>query len=243
VAGDWVVVGVESEAVWVKQNTTIEFRSRELLLRPPLDRDTFPDVAVRQAVGESYDATATFVHRFLSVIVWRRKAYIRVVGHTGGTHPTRVGGRKEPVGLRFTLHPGYDPADLPTPPTPSQDLALALYREALGLVDDTYKFLGLFRILNITLRTSGDQIRWVNGHLGDLVGYPVERCHAITAKGEPDIGAYLYRAGRSALAHAAVPPVVDPDIMEDTHRINLDMPLLTALVELYMERELALPGY
>jgi hypothetical protein len=45
------------------------------------------------------------------------------------------------------------------------------------------------------------------------------------------------------LAHAAVPPVVDPDILEDTHRINLDLSLLTAIVELYMERELALPGY
>jgi hypothetical protein len=31
----------------------------------------------------------------------------------------------------------------------------------------------------------------VNGHLGDLVGYPIERCHAITAQGEPDIGKYL----------------------------------------------------
>jgi len=243
VAGDWVVVGVEPEAVWVEQNTSIAFRGRELLLRPSPGGDVFPDVAMHQAVGESYYVAATFVHRFLSVMVWKRKAYIRVVGHTGGTHPIRVGGRKAPVGLHVTHHPGYDPADLPTPSTPSQDLALALYREAFGLVDDTYKFLGLFRILNITLRTSADQIRWVNGHLGDLAGYPIERCHAITARGEPDIGAYLYRAGRSALAHAAVPPVVDPDILEDTHRINLDLSLLTAIVELYMERELALPGY
>jgi len=243
VAGDWVVVGVEPEAVWVEQNISIAFRGRELLLRSSPAGGAFPDVAVRQAVGESYYATATFVHRFLSVMVWRRKAYIRVVGHTGGTHPNRVGGLKEPVGLRVTHQPGYDPADLPTPPTPSQELALALYREALGLVDDTYKFLGLFRILNITLRTSTDQRRWVNEHLGDLVGYSIERCHAITAQGDPDVGAYLYRAGRSALAHAAVPPVVDPDILEDTHRINLDLPLLTAIVELYMERELALPGY
>jgi hypothetical protein len=243
VAGDWVIVGVEPEVVWVEQDTSIEFRSRELLLRPSPGGGAFPDVAVRQVVGESYYAAGTFVHRFLSVIVWKHKAYIRVAGHTGGTHPTRVGGLKEPVGLRVTHHPGYDPADLPTPPTPSQDLALALYREALGLVDDTYKFLGLFRILNITLRTSADQIRWVNGHLGDLVGYPIERCHAITAQGEPDVGSYLYRAGRSALAHAAVPPVVDPDVMEDTQRINLDLPLITAMVELYMECELALPCY
>ena len=240
-AGDWVVVGVEPEAVWVEQNTTSAFRGRELLLRPSSGGGVLPDVAVRQAVGESYYATATFVHRFLSIMVWKRKAYIRVVGHTGGTHPTRVGGLKEPVGLRVIHRPGYDPSDLPALPTPSQDLALALYREALGLVDDTYKFLGLFRILNITLRKPADQIRWVNEHLGDLVGYPIERCRTITAQGEPDVGVYLYHAGRSALAHAALPPVVDPDVMEDTHRINLDLPLLTAMVELYMERELALP--
>jgi hypothetical protein len=241
-AGDWVVVGVEPEAVWVEENTSIEFRGRELLLRPSPGGGVFPDVAVRQAVGESYCAAATCVHRFLSIIVWRRKAYIRVAGHTGGTHPTRVGGLKEPVGLRVILHPGYAPADLPTPPTPAQELALALYREVLGWADDTYKFLGLFRMLHITLRTSGDQRRWVNGHLGDLVGYPIERCHAITASGESNVGAYLYRAGRRALAHAAVPPVVEPDVMEDTHRIHLALSLLTAIVELSMERELALSG-
>jgi hypothetical protein len=243
VAGDWVIVGIEPEAVWVEQNTSIEFRGRELLLRPSPGGGVFPDVTVRQAVGESYDAAATFVHRFLSVMVWRRKAYIRVVGHTGGTHPTRVGGLKEPVGLRVAHHPGYDPADLSTPPTPSQELALALYREALGLVDDTYKFLGLFRILNITLRNGGKHIHWVNEHIGDLVGYPLERCHTITAQGKSNVGAYLYERGRNALAHAAVPPALDPDVMEHTHRINLDLPLITAIVELYMERELALPCY
>lgn len=120
---------------------------------------------------------------------------------------------------------------------------MALYREAVGLADYTYRFLGLFRILNITLGKSVDQIRWINRHLSDLVGYPSERCAAIDAGGARDVGSYLYGAGRSALAHAAVPPVIDPDVLDDTHRINLDLHVVRALVELYMERALGLPAY
>ncbi|MFQ5849851.1 MAG: methylamine utilization protein MauJ [Candidatus Binatia bacterium] len=58
-----------------------------------------------------------------------------------------------------------------------------------------------------------------------------------------DIGHYLYDSGRSALAHAFQPPLIDPDLFDDTYRINLDLPVLEELVKLYMERELGLPVY
>ena len=184
-----------------------------------------------------------YVHsRFLSVIAWKRKAYIRVVGHGGGSQPSRVGGRREAVGLRVTYHPGYDATDFPAPTTQQQDLAVALYREAIGLEDATYRFLGLFRILNITLGAGPAQAAWINAHLADLVAYPAERAREIDAT-KGDVGRYLYQGGRSALAHAAIPPVVDPDVMSDTHRIGLDGLLVEALVHLYMEKVLGLPHY
>jgi hypothetical protein len=55
------------------------------------------------------------------------------------------------------------------------------------------------------------------------------------------VGAYLYAAGRGALAHAFAPPFVDPDLMNDTYRINLDLILVEALVEQYMTVALNLP--
>jgi len=239
---DWVVVGVDPEAVWVEGETEVVFRNRRFLLRPP-GEETWPDIATTREAGETYEIVATLIHRFLSVMVWKRKAYIRVAGHGGGSpHAFRVGGRTERVGLRVTHHPGYDHTDLPAPTTPQQDLALALYREATGLTDSTYAFLGLFRIFNITLQTPQAQIAWLNAHLPALQGYPGERRQQLQGA-HADVGAYLYAAGRSALAHASVPPVVDPDVMIDTHRLGLDGVLLQELVEDYMESALRIPRY
>jgi hypothetical protein len=42
---------------------------------------------------------------------------------------------------------------------------MALYREAIGIADNAYKFFALFRILNITLRKGEAQITWIDGQL------------------------------------------------------------------------------
>ena len=139
-AGDWVVVGVEPEQLGLSRTPQSRFAAVNCssdLLQAEMSFLTLLCVRLSESRTTWLQHSCTDSS---SVMVWKRKAYIRVVGHTGGTHPIRVGGRKAPVGLHVTHHPGYDPADFPTPSTPSQDLALALYREALGLVDDTYSF-------------------------------------------------------------------------------------------------------
>lgn len=235
---EWVVIAVDQEVCWVETDMSVSFRGRDFLLRPPAGK-LWPDVSIARLTEESYFSAGTLVRRFLSAITWRWKVPIREMGQSGGTDRFRIGGRAD---KHLKTSPGIDFCDLPYTTTPQQDRALALYREALGLEpNSTYKFLALFRILNITLPDSQSQKKWIDQQLRALI-----RCHErvndLQAVNK-DVGDYLYNAGRSALAHAFQSPLIDPDVFDDTYRINLDLPLVEELVKLYIEQELGVPRY
>jgi hypothetical protein len=237
--GDWVVIAVDQEVCWTERENMVQFRGRPLVLRPP-NGSAFADVSIERLADESYSAAGTIVRRFLSAMTWRWNVPIREMGQSGGTHRIRTGGRVE--GTR-TVFPGLDFSTLHEATTPEQERALSLYRDALGLEPNhTYKCLGLFRILNITLPDSRTQKNWINNQLGNLDFLSQERVKEIQ-KTHQDIGHYLYDSVRSALAHAFQPPLIDPDRFDDTYRINLDLLVVEELVKLYMERELELPVY
>lgn len=240
---EWVVVAIDPGVEWVEGETTTLFREREMMLRPETP-ELWGDVSLLRLPGEEYFTAATLVHRFLSAMAWKRQAAIRVEGHSGGTHRIRVGGRRQIVGFRVRMLPGFDLHGLVEQATSEQELALALYREAVGIADNTYRFLGLFRILNISLRTPQQQIEWINRQLPEISFPGRSRADELRTAVPPPyqtVGDYLYAAGRSALAHAFAPPFIDPDVMDHTYRINLDLIVVEGLVERYMTEELRLP--
>jgi len=145
-----------------------------------------------------------------------------------------------------TVLPGFHLDGLVELTTPEQELALALYREAIGIPDNTYKFLALFRILNISLKAPQHQIEWIDNQLPTIQYPAAERIAALAREvvnPYSSVGAYLYAAGRSALAHAFAPPFVDPDLMDDTYRINRDLIVVEELVDRYMTAALGLPEH
>jgi hypothetical protein len=146
--GDWVVIGVDQEVCWAETEKMVQFRGRHLISRPP-DGSAYAGVSLERLANESYFAAGTIVRRFLSAMTWRWRVPIREIGQSGGSHRIRIGGRTE--GTR-RVFPGLDFSDLHEAKTSQQERALSLYRDALGLEPNhTYKFLGLFRIPNITL--------------------------------------------------------------------------------------------
>jgi hypothetical protein len=240
---EWVVVAVEPAVEWPQGGeVTASFRGRDMIIRPET-AEVWADVSMLREPNETDFAAYTLVRRFLSAMAWKRRAALREEGTTGGTHRIRIGGRRQVQGS--IVLPGYHLAGLVERPTPEQELALALYREAIGIADNTYRFLALFRILNISLRTPQAQIQWINDQLGTIAHPARHRAEELARQtGQPPyptVGAYLYAAGRSALAHAYADPLVDPDLMDDTYRINLDLILVEALVERYMVGALNLP--
>jgi hypothetical protein len=202
------------------------------------------DVSLEREPGETNFAATTLVRRFLSAAAWKWRVPIREIAQGGGTHRFRVGGRQE---SHLKLYPGLNFSSLDVGTNQEQDRALALYREALGLEpNQTYKFLGLLKILNITLTNGPEQIRWIDQHLQQIPFPAAARVAVVgseiaTSKRFTSVGDYLFAAGRSAMAHAFQPPFVDPDDAEHTYKINLDLPVVESLANLYMERELGLP--
>ena len=229
--------------LWPETEITISYNNREIIMRPG-NQNRYPDASILRKPTETYYQAATLLQRFLSVLSWWNGAAIITTGHTGGTHRIRVGGWREPEKLLDANHlyiqkQNFRIESWPVLKTQNQSLAVAIYREALGINHETYKFLGFFKVLNINLK--GDaHAAWINkniSHLNHIAGNRVKDIQ----KNHSDIGNYLYVQGRCAVAHANSPPIVDPDELEATHRINLDLPIIQQLAERFIEVELGLP--
>ncbi|MGH7421902.1 MAG: hypothetical protein ACREI4_09740, partial [Candidatus Rokuibacteriota bacterium] len=101
-------MAVEPAVQWPQGGeVTTSFRGREMILRPETN-DCWADVSMLCLPDENRFAAYTLVQRFLSAMAWKRRAAIRIEGHTGGTHRIRIGGPSEVQGVRMAIVlPGY----------------------------------------------------------------------------------------------------------------------------------------
>ena len=110
-------------------------------------------------------------------------------------------------------------------------------------------FLSYFKILNIFWE---DKYRNINGvrtneiveglrsivpNLSDCLAK--ERLMNLQAEQE-DIGTYLYKSCRCAVAHANSSPVVDPDDMQDIRRLSADIWIVKAIAEELISKKFGL---
>jgi hypothetical protein len=239
---DWVLVAVEVNGVWTESEMKVQFRNRELILRPG-EGDRYPDVSILRNPGESYEEAATLIHRFLSALCWIRRYSLVTVGHGGGSHRFRIGGRPAKLSHGWissvTQPPQFTIGYLPQILTPEGEQALALYREALGLNHETFQFLGFFKIVNIRYATGKDQIGWINSMIPTIKPPTAQRVQDLQ-RSHANVGEYLYVQGRCALAHANAPPTVDPDRFDHIVQFNQDLPVVRELAEHFIEVELGI---
>lgn len=145
------------------KGNNILFRGRELILRP--ETDIFaPDVITKYDPPGAYEETLRIVRQFFSSIAWIRQGPIKEIGITGGSHPFHIG--KGP--LARLIDPQFRIDYLPDPEETRTRLALALYREALGLDNIAYQFLGFFKIINVLYDKGSDQKSWINKTVNNL---------------------------------------------------------------------------
>lgn len=242
----YAVVAVETRVAWPTAETSIQFEGHPITLRPGTTK-LYPTVYTKYEpdTREASTAAHSLLRRFLSALAWSGEEAVRDMFTGGGGFPVQLGRSEELSKERApsnTLYRWEPPADyLPEAPDKRSRLALALYREALGLEHSSvpYAFLGFAKILN--LGGSGKkQIVWINAAIATLRDhFAKERLAAIQAT-EPDVGEYLYGSGRCAVAHAANDPVVDPDDASDTLRLGSDLPVVKALATHFIEVELGI---
>jgi len=232
----WLVVGIESGVFWTTEETKVVFRGRELTLRPETDKWA-PDVITEYEGTES--AALRTVRQFLSSVAWSLRGRLREIGVTGGSHPIHYGvGRSPGLGHARLINPSFRLDYLPDPADPRARLAMALYREALGLNSDAYQFLGFFKILNILHARGADHGRWINKTVDRLTEERARKRVEELRHSEPDIGQYFWTSGRCAIAHAYAEPMVDPEDPDDLSRLQKDLPVVKALAEYLIEYEL-----
>lgn len=238
---EWVVIAVDVPDIFPIPEESTTFRGREFILRAG-DKSLYPDISLLRAPSESYGEAATLVHRFLSALCWTNQIKLITVGHNGGTERTRIGGRPSKVpnpvissrprpGVRIATH------HLPESLNPEAQLALAIYREALGLECAPYQFLGFFKIINIRYAGGPQQIDWINRAIAHLTYPASERIRAIQ-QSHPDVGNYLFVQGRCAVAHANTPPTADPDLFDHMVQFNQDLLIVKELAEHFIRSEL-----
>jgi hypothetical protein len=235
IVSHWLVVGLETGVFWPTKETRIQFRGRELFLRPETDKSA-PDVITRYAPPGTYEEALRIVRQFLSSLAWVRQGQLREIGITGGSHPIHIG--KGP-GARL-IDPQFRVDYLPDSEDPRARLALALYREALGLDNTAYQFLGFFKIINVLHDKGAEQKEWINKTIYLLEDHQAKERIMVLRSTEPDVGHYLYGSGRCAVAHAYSEPLVDPEDPEDSARLQKDLPLVKALAGHIIEYELGI---
>jgi hypothetical protein len=189
---------------------------------------THPAVAVRLAGQERYRDGQVLISHFLSSLAWSARQPVEVTQWTGGNLPRSMGGYHGDTIMTDRFSHRY----LPDPDDPNARLALGLYREGMYLNHVAYQCLSFFKILNIFLRGSAQQIAWIDDNLPKVTDQQAKRRIASVGR---NVGQFLYGSNRCAVAHAGGTPTADPENPEDMAQLRDDLPLVRGLAEIAIE--------
>lgn len=229
----WLGIAVESFVAWPTVDTTVKFQGHKITLRPATGT-TSASVEIEFEPPMTLDEASSLLRRFMSSLAWVEGASIRETFQISGGR--RVGlGKSQSAMIR---NPNFKADYLPESIDPKAQLALALYREALGLNSASYQFLGFFKVINIINPSGKEQCDWIKKTLPNITEHRAKQRIQELQSETNDVANYLYESGRCAVAHAYNNPIVDPDKIEDHQRLNFDLPLIKALAEYLIEHEI-----
>lgn len=229
----WMIVTVETELEWPIEETSATFMGSTFVLRP---HDSKSAADVRLQYDHPRDERQAFekICRFLTALSWWHHRPARARLRIGCTAPMRGGKGSNDPPLRKNYRLSQS---IKSPSNSKFCLALALYREAVSVENTAYEFLGYFKIINICYHFGKEQITWINKILPQLTDKRARGRITELAISQNNIGEYLYRSGRCAVAHASTSDVVNPDNPDDVFRLSADMPVARALAEYLIEKE------
>src|SRR5439155_4545323 len=94
--------------------------------------------------------------------------------------------------------------------------------------------------INIRNEKGAAQVAWINANISKLRDPAAKRVSELKTS-VPDIGQYLYKQGRNAIAHAYAKPIHDPDDPSALESVALDLPVAHQLAIIFIEQELGVP--
>jgi hypothetical protein len=233
----WLTVALSGVREWPDFHYVQNYDGFRFTLLPETDKSP-PAIAIELGFGVDDRTARVAIRRFLSAYAW---AYGQPAIEDFALGAGFPGGVGKPLGaqggIKFVVQ-NFWLEYLPTTNEPRTRLCLALYREALGLNNDAYRFLAFSKVINALFNAPADQIAWINRSIPKLSDQrALERIAQLKAT-QSDLGSYLYGSGRCAVAHAYAEPLADPDDPEDTERLMKDLPIMRELAEHLVEFEL-----
>lgn len=244
----WLTVGIDTQAPWCAGEVEWLYDERHMRLRPPgrtAEWNTLPDISVSFIDDADMYRGFGLVRRFMSSLAWQHRTGVEERCHHVSSGMMRLEGS-----MRYAPHIGGPGYNWPTwsPQDPRQRLAQSLYREAMTVNSLPYRFLGLFKVLEVAAPTAAGRKRLIREATARLDGAArhasiaqgaLARRNQLLAMGEKPED-WLYKTCRCAIAHAAVRPVLDPDAVDDTRRLEGDSQLMQAIAESVMVHDLGL---
>lgn len=240
----WANMAVRPSFSWPNVHVEIPFEGKTMVLQPGSDKLSRA-VSVYDEQGTNFEEGGSRVSRFLSHLAWSHDAALVdlfIIGSNNPAQPGLCGVSQQSVMAWAAVDPWLS-LYLPISPDSRGHLALALFREGMGLAIDSSPFalLSFAKVLNIVHASGIAQIAWINANVDAVPHWSrgKRRLDELHADGVHDVGKYLYGQGRCAVAHANS-TTVDPDDYADKRRLTADLPLMKEVAALFIERELGI---
>ena len=239
-SGQWIVASLETQLFWPLRPQVADYDGKEFLLLPakkadpadpsnPLQIDKPPAIGLKiDACGLSPEQGRTEIMRFASALAWQEGAKLAIASWLGGNLPRQMG-----TAQHRTVREHLETDALQRPTDPTASTALALYREGISLDNPFYAFLSLYKAFGVAI-PSAERAEWIERHLDQTRHLARQRVEELRQSGL-NVGDYLYKQCRQAIAHADYEPFVNPDKTDDHYRLQRDLPLMRALVEVAIE--------
>lgn len=240
----WANMAVRPGFSWPNVLVEIPFEGKTMVLQPGSEQHSRA-VSLYDEQGTNFEEGGSRVSRFLSHLAWSHDAALVDLFSTGSNNPAHPGlcGASNQAAFNWAAVDPWLSLYFPASPDPRGDLALALFREGLGLALDSSPFslLSFAKVLNIVLAGGPAQIAWINSHVDAIPHWSrgKNRLDELLANGINDVGEYLYGQGRCAVAHANS-TTVNPDGYADRRRLRADLSLMKEVAGLFIERELGI---
>jgi len=234
----WVNMAVKPHFSWPNTWVEVPFEEWKIVLQPRRS-NLACTVSLFDENGISLDVGREVICRFLSCLAWSQNSGVAEMFICGSNNPNKPG-----LLAQGTYgHSGYcqiepwDYLSMPNPTSAKAKLGLALYREAMSLNSIPFAFLSYYKILNILFSHGNEQGLWVNNNIKNIYYQPaLDRVHQLQQH-KQDIGKYLFKQGRCAVAHSFGKVIVNPDNAHDKRRLESDIPLIKELASICIESE------
>jgi len=234
----WVNMQMEAGFSWPDRLVEFPFEGKRVVLQPRTET-LARTASLYDQSDTSFEDGGSALSRFLSCLAWSRDESLEdlwAMGSNDPSTPGRIGHGGRQTSNWAAVEPWHI-VYLPKVSDPKAALALALYREGMGLRFAPLAFLSFFKVLNILHDKGAPQKAWINSVLNRVVYDPAAARLAEVRASHSDVGSYLWEQGRCAVAHANSASV-NPDDYADKRRLWEDLRLMKELAALFIEAEL-----